>query len=662
MTQGSFIPNPFSTKEDKEKGYDRLYKTGDLVRWLPDGNLEYIGRNDSQVKVRGFRVELEEIEQTLINQIPSIQQAKVLVKQQKSKHGENENYLVAYYNLDLACQETVSKSVIRSTLSEILPSYMIPSILIELEKMPLTINGKIDKKALPEPNFQDNQSYYEAPKNEKERLICDAFAQQLHLEKVSRQEDFFSLGGSSLSAISLTFLLQAHFDVSVDDIFRYRTPQKLSQHIIFSRDFLKNRLKRVATLYQTKQSTPLKTAEPKEFKLYLKEIQVPTPDNIHQKKPIKHVLLTGATGFLGCNLLHQLLLTTEYEITLLVRAHSFQEAEERIQRKFQFYFGKLLERFFNNRVTVISGDLEEDFLGLSQQNYQKLVKNIDSIIHCAALTKHFGEQAQFYSANVEATQRLLELCQITQQKDFHYISTRSVLDLNPALANQKAILTEKDLPKDESAYTNLYAQTKFQGEQQVIQSQKAGINGNIYRVGNLAFMGHTMKVQENIEDNAFYYWLKYLIKKIACIAQEIAQVEITPADLAAEAIVKLFDKRISNNGIYHIFNPNHFDLFDFFHSTPKFSMDTLTMEVFIDRLIKDAAQADKNDLLVRFLAQQGWLTETKNTNKPKVLQNKTYYLLQKLGFEWTNITPQQFLDYLKKLALTKDTLLEEAIL
>ncbi|WP_224732700.1 non-ribosomal peptide synthetase, partial [Francisella sp. SYW-9] len=150
LTGERFVPNPFATDEDIAKGYTRLYKTGDLVRWLEDGNIEYIGRNDDQVKIRGYRIELGEIENQL-SAIAGVKQSCVLAKDRN-----NSKYLVGYYVLD---KESLTQEEILNQLSKVLPEYMVPSVLVEIDSMPLTVNGKLDRKSLPDPEFVNEDSY-----------------------------------------------------------------------------------------------------------------------------------------------------------------------------------------------------------------------------------------------------------------------------------------------------------------------------------------------------------------------------------------------------------------------------------------------------------------------------------------------------------------------
>lgn len=228
LTSERFITNPFATDQDILKGYTRLYKTGDLVRWLPDGNLEYIGRNDEQVKVRGFRIELGEIEHALTQQ-EGVKQACVLAKEKKTETGSTK-YLVGYYVRD-DDYDSVTQATILSHLSRVLPEYMMPSVLIEMESFPLTINGKLDKRALPEADFSSNEEEYVEPKTEVEKLVAKIWQDVLGLDRVGVTDDFFRLGGNSILAIQVSHRMSKAMkcDVRVADVFRLRSVAALSQ-------------------------------------------------------------------------------------------------------------------------------------------------------------------------------------------------------------------------------------------------------------------------------------------------------------------------------------------------------------------------------------------------------------------------------------------------
>ncbi|NOU19052.1 MAG: amino acid adenylation domain-containing protein [Bacteroidales bacterium] len=231
LTVERFIPNPFATESDRTNGYTRLYKTGDLVRWLPDGNIEFIGRNDDQVKIRGFRIELGEVEHAIL-QVTGVRQCCVLVKERKTETGNN-RYLVAYYVLDDEHEMLTSEEIL-GKMSQLLPEYMMPSVLIAMDSLPLNINGKLDKRALPEPDFNLSTEDYVAPTTDIELELCRIWQEILGLDRVGTTDDFFRIGGNSILAIQVSHRMSKvlNFDVKVADIFKYKTiSQLLSNNI-----------------------------------------------------------------------------------------------------------------------------------------------------------------------------------------------------------------------------------------------------------------------------------------------------------------------------------------------------------------------------------------------------------------------------------------------
>jgi amino acid adenylation domain-containing protein len=188
LTAQKFVENPFVSGE-------RMYRTGDLARWLPDGNIEFIGRIDDQVKIRGYRIELGEIEAQL-RKHDSIQEVVVIARE----HEHGEKYLCAY----LTSREEVGVSKLRQFLLGSLPEYMIPSYFVSLEKIPLTPNGKVDKKGLPAPDGDVKiETEYAAPRDEVETLLVQIWQEVLGVKKIGIHDNFFELGGHSLNAIRL---------------------------------------------------------------------------------------------------------------------------------------------------------------------------------------------------------------------------------------------------------------------------------------------------------------------------------------------------------------------------------------------------------------------------------------------------------------------------
>ena len=219
LTNEKFIKDPFS-----EEAGARLYKTGDLARWLPDGNIEYLGRIDDQVKIRGYRIELGEIE-SVISQSGLVQQAVVLAKEDNSGNKRLVGYVVP--------SGTFDKQAVQNYLGTKLPEYMVPGLWVELESIPLTANGKIDKKALPDPELTDMVNEYVAPRNETEAKLAEIWQELLEVDEIGIEDNFFDLGGHSLLAIRLVSAVRKAFgaELPMNDVFDYPTISLLAARL-----------------------------------------------------------------------------------------------------------------------------------------------------------------------------------------------------------------------------------------------------------------------------------------------------------------------------------------------------------------------------------------------------------------------------------------------
>ena len=200
LTQEKFILNPFSNSKS-----ERLYKTGDLARYLPNGNLEFLGRIDNQVKIRGFRIELGEIE-TVLTSHPQINQAVVIATEEKTGNKR----LVAY----LVADSEITTVQLREYLKAQLPDYMVPSAFVTLESLPLTPNGKVDRKALPAADYIERDTEYVAPRTELERRLTQIWSSVLNIAQVGVKDNFFEVGGHSLLAVRLMGEIQQQFQKS----------------------------------------------------------------------------------------------------------------------------------------------------------------------------------------------------------------------------------------------------------------------------------------------------------------------------------------------------------------------------------------------------------------------------------------------------------------
>ncbi len=220
LTAQKFIPNPFSNKPGAQ-----LYKTGDLVRYLPDGKLEFLGRIDHQVKIRGFRIELGEIENAL-TQHPQVLQAIVIAREETAGFKQ----LVAY----IVPQEKPSPSTLRSFLKEKLPNYMVPAAFVVLESLPQTDNGKVDRRALPAPDkssFEDKS--FVPPRTQSEKQLVQIWSEILNVQPVGIKDNFFDLGGHSLVAVRLMVKIEQEFKktLPIATLFQFPTIEDLANHL-----------------------------------------------------------------------------------------------------------------------------------------------------------------------------------------------------------------------------------------------------------------------------------------------------------------------------------------------------------------------------------------------------------------------------------------------
>jgi amino acid adenylation domain-containing protein len=220
LTGEKFVPDPFHTRAGS-----RLYRTGDLARYLPNGNIEFLGRFDHQVKIRGFRVELGEVE-SVLGQHSSVLETVVLARADAG----GEQRLVAY----LVCEpgNESSQSEWRRYLAEQLPEYMIPAHFVTMKELPLTANGKLDRRALPAPEWSrpELEAAYEPPRNATEEVVVRVWAEVLNVERIGVNDNFFDLGGHSLSATGVIFRLRdaLRVDLPLRALFESPTPRGLA--------------------------------------------------------------------------------------------------------------------------------------------------------------------------------------------------------------------------------------------------------------------------------------------------------------------------------------------------------------------------------------------------------------------------------------------------
>ncbi|KEO83516.1 non-ribosomal peptide synthetase [Tumebacillus flagellatus] len=511
-----FIPHPFSDEPGA-----RLYRSGDICKLLPDGTIEYLGRKDAQVKVRGFRIEIGEIEDAFAKQ-PNVQEVAVIAK----ADDDGTKRLFAFYTTTDG--EAMEPDDIRTFLRNRLPDFMIPEGLTHLTEMPLTPSGKMDRKALAtiKTCVQAEQRPYAAPENPEQQLLADAWSEVLEVERVGIHDDFFEMGGHSLKILKVLVLLKPHFPaLRVQDFFQYPTVADMDRA-----------LREQGGKRRFGRSERAKTRILNEEKSFAN-----FPANAPVKEFIGTVLLTGATGYLGAHILHELYEKTDAHIVCLVRPSDDVTGEERLEEILRFYFGDETAERMSPRVTVFAGDLGAERLGLSPENAAYIEEHVDAIIHSAADVRHYGDAEHFDQINVEGTRQLLEIARRRPGVRFHHVSTMTVLEASPDDEYGQALLE------------NVYVASKTRAEELVREACEEGIPCTVYRAGNLIGHSKTGKFQRNIDSNAFYRMIRAMLTLKA--APDVRSfIDLTPVDYAASALVHLAGRRETVGRAIHLCN------------------------------------------------------------------------------------------------------------
>ncbi|MFE1744013.1 amino acid adenylation domain-containing protein [Coleofasciculus sp. H7-2] len=551
-----FIPFPSPTRGGLgrgglglgEKSESLLYKTGDLARYLPDGNIEFVGRIDDQVKIRGFRVELGEIE-AVLSQHPSVRQSIVLLRED-----ELGQCLVAYIVSNSALIHNL-----RSFLKEKLPEYMVPSAFVVLKALPLTPNGKIDRSALPAPEtIKPVADTFVAPRNGVEEVLAGIWIQLLKLEKVGIYDNFFDLGGHSLLIPQLLAKMRETFQIelSLRDFFDAPTIADLARSI------------------EMKQGVIPFVSPASNLNLNAEAVLDPTirPDSIPNRPTPFHtmegvggevrfeaepscIFLTGATGFLGAFLLSELLQQTPADIYCLVRASNADSGKKRLQNSLESY--SLWEESLNSRIIPILGDLSLPLLGLSDEQFREMASLIDVIYHNGALVNFTYPYSALKPANVLGTQEVLRLASLIKLKPVHFISTIGVIS---AAGSGLQIVREQDSIDDWEAVSEAilkgiasgYTQSKWVAEKLVTIAGERGLPISIYRPGRIS--GHSQTGVCNTDDHTFRM-IKGCIQ-LGSAPKRDTMVNLISADYASRAIVHLSRQKASLGKVFHLVNPH----------------------------------------------------------------------------------------------------------
>lgn len=529
LTEEKFIPLHYS-----QFSTPNVYKTGDLARYLPDGNIEYLGRIDHQVKIRGFRIELGEIEAILLKH-STIEEAVVVAR--------NSTELAAY--LISKPEQTVTIAELRTFLAQELPDYMIPSSFTFLEALPLTPNGKVDRRALPEPETTNIEAAeVDLPRNPIEEQLAEMWKQLLERERIGIHDTFFNVGGHSLLVMKTLADIRNAWGISLSVQQFFETPT-------------------IAGLAQRVRQLSVKTpvVEPDVIDLRREicldeQISPPTAWRVEQIAAPAAILLTGATGFFGAFLLHELLMQTDARIYCLARSADSADGLARIRANAARYF--LWHEYAAPRVIPVCGDLAAPRLGLADERFDELADAVDVIYHNGALVNFAYPYAALKPANVLGTAEILRLACQNRTKPVQYVSTVSVFDKGGC---------DPETPIEEAAALDAlsehalgYAQSKWVAEKIVLLARERGVPVAVYRPGRIS--GQSQTGAWNVDD-----FLCLLIKgclQLGSIPDRYSRlVDLVPGDYAAKAMAHLAKQPASLGQNFHLVNPQPMRWTDF---------------------------------------------------------------------------------------------------
>jgi len=623
QTAERFVADPFVAGE-------RMYRTGDLGRWLADGTLDFLGRVDFQVKIRGFRIELAEIEQAL-SRVSGVGRCVVLARDD----GAGGKYLCAYYEAEAEMPAQELKAGLAATL----PEYMIPAAFVRLDALPVTRNGKIDRQALPDPDFTAPAGEIVAPRNRAEELVAAAWRAVLKGWEGSVFNNFFEAGGDSLRAIALVARLQTHFAVRIGDIFAWPTLAEQAARLAPAADNLKLRIGRLKDSLAATLAARARLADNPGFQeqvaAYRGSYKELLRRDFRTRRPLSTILLTGATGYLGAYLLRELLHKREECLLVLpVRGRDQQDAEARLHAKLAFYFGPHYVPQHRNRFRVVCADLTKERLGLPEDRYAELAQSVECIVHSAANVRHYGAYEEFRLSNVIATEHLLRLAKEGKRApSFHYISTTST---GMGVAEGAYVIFSEDVVDIGQKPENVYVRTKLEAEMAVAALRGNGVDARIYRVGNIAFDSETGAFQENMEENGFFQQIRAYAELGYAPAQGDER-NITFVDQCSRAFVALFDIVSLANETFHLTNPHTVKLSAFLCKPGLgLAIEQLPLPDFLDRLLALMDLEPFREVAEKLMLHQGWLDRDPDRVLPPLvtLSDKSERCLAEAGFEW----------------------------
>lgn len=573
-----YYKNPEATAEVITD--DGWLMTGDLGYIDKDGFVFITGRKKNLIILdNGKNIYPEELEEHLCL-IEGVKDAMV--------YGRNGKICAQILLTSSGDRSSVSSQI--KKLNDAMPTYKkISGISFRTKEFPKTTTLKIKRSEVMKEIESSSESpkQYIAPHNENERRICTVFEQVLNSPQIGITDDFFENGGDSLGALEAA----AKLGIQAQDIYDFTTAQKLAENMEQKAEETDERIENINDIIKDNKS-------------------------VDCGKP-SHVLLTGATGYLGSHILRELT-RHKIKVTCLVRD------PQKLRSILKYYFPYESHTF---RFSTVKGDIESDMLGLDEKTYAELCSRIDTVIHTAANVHHTGHYEDFERTNVHGTENIITFCEKSGAV-LHHTSTASVSGAGTvSQKNPQTVFTEDILDIGQNFEQNVYIHSKYKAEEKVLLARQNGLKASIYRIGNLTWRFSDGVFQKNSDDNGFISRCRGLVKAgVFCSELDVFPVDFTPVDLCADAYVRLVLSGETNN-IYHMINPNMYYIRNI-HK--KLRCALVSKETFEKRILE--MMPDRDVAVLSFYSRIASASENIDINS-----DFTVNRLKELGFRWPKI-------------------------
>lgn len=601
----------------------RLYRSGDLGYFLNDGRLMYCGRNDRQVKLRGLRIELSEIE-NVMGEYPGVAACCCMIRKI-----EKADHLAGFYTV--LSKGDVDEEGLKAHMKARLTAYMVPDVLKKLDAMPQTPNGKTDLKALAaEP--VEYVRVYKQPETEKEKLVCGVFEEVLSIEQAGLNDNFFELGGDSLNAVTAILKIEEKLGLSENqlefgDLYQFPTPALLLERIFKKADGADD------------AGYDIKSLNYSGFAEYLAD----HTKNKIKNKPLGNVLLTGVTGYLGIHILVDLLRNQNLcdKIVCLSRPRKTLTALKRVKSSLFYYAEEDFSEDYGKKWLVVEGDITNPDIFA-----QECPVPIDTIINSAANVSHFSYGDNLEKINTEGVKNLIRFAR-KEHAMLCQISTISVAGMTAGMA-EKDSFCESDFYIGQEIH-NKYIYSKYMAEYEMLRAAvEDGLKIKIIRIGNLQGRICDGEFQMNLHSNAFARQFSSYIK-IGAVPKSVYEgsVNFSPVDETAHNIVILTATE-EDTAIFHVYPPTELKFADLFQGAGKlgYSIDVLSDEKFFSLLQERKRTEEGREQL------QGLMTNelSKGRQDILVLQDATNQYLEDLRSGWSAVTEAYLDKYLSALS------------